>query len=887
MAASERVAALVIHGMRDPSSATSAAGVVFTSKDIPAAALPSPLSGYTVVPWLEQISGDSWTSDPRQVIGPGGEAEVILKDPDAVLGTLLLRNALTDSWDIQATRIEDDAATITVSGAPGALPTANQIVWIGREAVKIGGVSALALGNGSSTVSANLTGITRGACGSFAQLHRLDPLAYFAESDGSEARLQLDARPNFAANAFFCSLYLLALDQNGAPAGYLRRFGYLKATPTPLRGRFWKLQVSDLGELIAEHQLGDEARAVTLSHGVHILELGHSSRPIAPSPEDVVADVLGQGSIPEQSGVVFPTSAAIFLDRLEAERFFREPLHKAGLKTLDSTMCTDLFALFNAIRTSVDLLVEIEAGAKWLYKVSGFFFASVTRPGESTARTFVRLTLTIVDREKGKSFSLEEGFAKKAATPVPAGQSAPKVSLRYVLRSTPVEAFLRLMISDGAATGTTYDVLPGRVGLGLPPSFFNISTGAVSVLGVTIQTKKLAERNQLLTQKYHYHLQLAKEQALGDFLRGDLFLLHSLLPGPLSTGEWTLRPWVYPAPASPPEVVTPAGFVPEPGQRLELLRAIQLSSGFRLLTLAPEYVRTLRLVGARARGEEDSALPIRVWQPGNHIGLEALTTGALSTLIRAWVYVYGGEPIAHEIETSLDWLEDEGIEYCDFVSWSNDEILSYDGQGVSGSFLVFGISLDWGTKLVKLRIIEDTFNTLAGAITESVSAPTLRPVKVRPVAGSSTQVDILVESLGDSSFDASVDHDAIWDAVRDAESLIRITLPDLQNPTGTTERDGALESYAKIATIIPDARGSWLRLTFDSSWTRNGEYALTDLIKRTARLELPDRRASEANPQGVLIEPPAAALYNDGAGADLAKVSGALPYDRTLTLFSS
>jgi hypothetical protein len=879
MGASERVAGFVLHGLRNPEDSEDESPIVFTSRDLPAAALPAPLSGFTVVPWLASVSGWNWSSDPRRVIGSGGMASVLLEDPSAVLGTQLLRSAITSSWDIEATRLEPGATSIRVTGTPGALPTAGTVAWIENEAVKITAVNPRTLGATTSTASATLT-ISRGECGSWDVLHRLDPLDYDARSDGLEDRLLLDSRPGLGAYTFLCSLYLIRLDQYGGLKSYIRRWGYLQAVPTPRKGRTWELKVADIGDLLAEHQMGNEARQVTLSHAVQVLESvggaeagdeGRRFHGIGQGLFDLGVGIAdGQQPAPENPPPPVATSAALYLDRLEAERFFREPLHLAGAG-LSQAMVEDLAAeIVNGRSDGVTWYVELEAGGKWVYQLTAISYTTVPLPGVSLALgPFVRVGLSFIRGEPGMGYDPAQGWSSRPGAPLTAGQAAPKAALRLRLQKTPMQAFLALAISDGAATASAYDLLPCRIGAALPPEVFNVSSAAGSVLSIDVATKKLAERDQLLSRKFPYQLQISKPVKLGDFLRGDVFLLHSLLPGPLMSGAWCARPWIYPAPASPTAVVTPAEFIPEPGQRLPLLRALRLSSGFDMLTLEPQFVRDVKLAQSRERGAE-APLAIRSWLPGNQIGVSALTgSGALASLVTAWLQVYGGEPVAYEVEVSLDWVEDNGVEFLDFVTWSNDEVLSSSGRGVSGNFIIFGLAFDWKTGIALLRLIPDTFNVSQTTIAEGQIAPTLRPVAVTPV--SSLVVDVEVESLGDAAFDATTAHGGIWQELLDLEIPIHVTRPAEHNAEGALERDGWLESYPTITSITVGATTSTLRLTFPAAWERDG-FMVSDLVDvGDTFLSLPDRRDSAANAAGDLIEPPELQLVDGEAFAAVAR----------------
>jgi hypothetical protein len=879
---SQRVFALEIHGLRHPSTTTSGSPLLLSTGELYGVGTAvAALSSHTVLPCLsrESVSGYNWTSDPRQPIGPGGEVTVRMFDRGGLWGTQLIRNARAAYWDIETSRLAYNTTTLTFSSKLGAAPSNGQICWVEGEAIKIASAPSLV----SGTVATYTCNITRAQCGSRAALHRLDPLGYYAGDDGSQDRMTLDGRPNFLDYRFTGSLWLFRLDQFGAVLDYVMRYVYVAAPPQPLAGRQWEFRLRDIGDLLAEQPIGSEQRTVEISSRLSVQEVlrpGYSA------------------SAPGDEGLYVPKTAYAYLTRLEAERLLREPLHAVGTGMISASMVNALLAVMVA-SGDVSYYVDIEAAGRWLYRLQAISYVTETRPAESAETPFVRLALELVAREPGRGvFSQGEGgdyadgwTGNAPGVPLHYGErrdTPPKLCLRVVIDAPPVEALLYLCCSDGGASADAiYDLIIGRVGAGLSSSWFNLGSTVASPIDDGDQaTTALLERAQLCDEEYQYHLRLSDDQTLGAFLSADVCLLHSLLFGPLQSGLLTLRPWVRAQDASPVTLAATAVSQLEPGTKLGNVRALELQAGFKPLDLSPQYVRSVRSRDARmGRSGLGEVQVLRIWKQASRftLGDEAVASGSLSVLIRAWLEVYGGEPVVLEVETTLDWLQDNAVEYLSFVTYSNDDVLSDAGTGVSGTWILLGYSLDWQTGKVLARIVLDTFNegySDQPAVADNVSAPALIPTR-QPLPLGGTSYRIPVQPIADKGIDIADLAGGLFSDLVTAGGYIKVTCP-IQSIA--TEIEGYLDAYGTIDAIGYDAgtRTSYIDVTFDASWERGGHTLLGDILTPgEAVLSLTDYRPDGTHPQsGATIQPPAAQLYNGGAGLNITKVAGLSAFDK-------
>lgn len=883
----QRVFALEVHGLRHPTSTTDQSPVLLSTGELYGlASAVAELASHTVLPRLAlDPSGYNWTSDPRKPLTSGGDLTIRLNDQAGIWGTQLIRNSKTDFWDIEGSRLEPAATTLRFTAKVGAPPVNGQICWIEGEAIAIDSTPALV----SATSCTYTCDIVRGVCGSRDVLHRLDPAFYVG--NGKEDRMMLDSRPNFEAYTFTGSIWLFTLDQFGAVASYVRRYVYLDPRPRALPGRVWEFTVRDLAGLLEEWQPGSAERQVSLSHrlqrGVY-WQAGYTA--------------AGGGG----PGQDIPDTAFAYLTRLEAEKLFREPVHQTGHETLVQSEVTALFTRILTAPSAVRYAVEIEASGKWLYRITGVSYLSLRRLGDSTGTPFARLALQRLAHERdadiytpGEEF-LAPGWSKEAAFPLGydgSDPTPPKLTLRVILDCPPVEALLYLCCSDGASSSDPYDVLIGRVGPGLPSSWFNLGAASGTPATIDLGTTELLERAQLLDEPYSYHLPLGEERSLAEFLSADVCLLHGLLFGPLQTGLLTLRPWIRPQPVSISELRYRDVEEIEPGSTLARVRALELQAGLDWLTLEPRYTRVVRARDVKLRTAKDlgPVQKIRIWRQASAstLGVEALTAGNLANLVRAWLDLYGGEPVVYETTTTLDWLVDNAIEFGDFVTWSSEAPLSYLGTGISGTFLVFGYSIQWKTGKVSLRLVLDTFNEVFQDTVPPASswtAPSLRPTRQPQPTGTANQYTVPVASIADAGIDLTQAYDSLLNEIKAAGGYLRITRAVQGVTPSDTEREGYLEGYLSVDNLTHNAGTGEGLLTFtlDSAWERDG-FTIGDLlVAGESFISLSDRRPNGTSVAASDIEPASAQLYQSGAGTTpVVKVAGQQTFDKTRYLLGS
>jgi hypothetical protein len=872
MGVNDFVFAMEIHGLSNAPDPTSTAPILLSTGLLPglATAIPA-LSTYTVSPLLSpfDVSGYNWSSDPRRVVGSGGQCVVKLKDLAGLWGSKLVKTPKTQSWSLKDGSITAAATSIAINGTPGSLPTVNRIYWIEAEAVLVTVVTP------TSATGATLT-VTRARCGSRAVVHRLDPLNYYAGDDGSQDRMTLDSRPDFGSFIFTGVIYLFRLDQFGAVRDYIKRYVYLDGTPTPLKGRSWEIRLRDIGDLAAQLALGNKARQVTLSNRVFVSQFDFNGS-------------AGFGEI--------PLMGYLYLTRLEAELLLREPVHNPGSGNPVASLVDALDDRMKAFPDAVEYDIEIEASGKWLGRLTNLEYREFNEGARKKYYVRAQWQIAANGRVPGVgvgsvSAGFADGWTRTEGDPVGrlrAGEQAPKVTLRPALHTTPVNAFLTLCCSDGAhAGGDTYDWLIGRAGAGLPSSWFNLGAVAGTIVSIDPGTTELLQRNRLLTQQFFFPLPQNQERKLGDFLAGDLCLPHALLLGPLQNGLLTLRPWARLRPAGTPvTLITRSDAEVEPGSRLPVVAALSLSSGFNNLTLAPEFVRSVRTRAAQKGGDVQA---VRVWQPGNKITTSEIQSGSLTSLVSGFLNLYAGAPVVHEVPTSLQFLMDNDIEFLEFLTWSNIDVLSENGSGVTGVFYLLGYSIEWRTGRVMARVIYDSYNDNEVALVDGtgIKSPHMTTTKTIPKDATGLAHQVTVDIPGARGQDLATVLGATF-AAAIIGAKVRVTALAQAASVGadvTKERPGHLEAYATVTAITFDAgsKEAKIDLAFDATWQRGtAEFISRNvLVPGQSVVQLVDQRPSATNVQAVDIEPPAAQLHNAGAGLNFIKVAGPKSFDRTV-----
>ncbi len=869
---SQYVFAFSVEGLRHPTSTTNANPVLISTGVLPnlSSAVPE-LASYTVLPLIqpEDISGYNWSSDPRKVIGSGGACQVKFVDGGKLWGKQILRTSKTQRWDLSAPRVESNTVSIIVNGKTA--PTANTIYWLEEEAIKSGSVIQ------QTPTSWYVALATRGACGSRAKAHRIDPHYYYTGDNGKEDRLELDTRPSFANYTFLGSLWLFRLDQFGAVKDYIRRYCYIDEPPRPQKGQKWLWSFKDIGDLLGGYQPGNSVRTITLSKRLQ-LSAGH---------------------------------VYMYMTRYEAEMLFREPLHTPGNMVLDSNLVSDLSTRMFPSGSNLEYGLDLELSEKWVCSIEAISYIVPTQntSGYSAVALdpLLKVELRTIKTEIGASpmsdddgdgiFTYKDGWSDKVGIPIghqKPGEAAPKVTLRVTIQKPPVEAFLIYCCGNDGSDVSNYNSTIGRIGPGIPISYFNLGTAEANAMDVDPATEELLEQNQLhsspSTALYQFIFQLSDSRKLGDFLASDVVGIHALAMGPLQNGKLTLKSLAYVRTSTPPTLPTVLSEEVEPGKRLPKLSSLELASGFNELTLAPEFKRSIRTRGVKPRrGNEAESQTYRIWQPGNQLTDQLLQTGAASHLLRVFAEVYSGEPQAFEVLSSLDFLQDNAIEFLDAVTWSNTEILSDTGVGVSGEWWLFGYRFEWRTGKFWARIIEDTFNNNEITSTSNgYRSPVAVPTKVRPLAAGGLTIEIEVDFVGDKSANGTTAHGNSWKNVKDAGGYIKITRPKHHGTTAPqTEAPGWVDAYGQLTDIRYDngAQRTTLVVSFNAAWERDGNTIVGSLVTPgESYISHADKRPASSNPQNIDIEPPAANL---AGGSNLTKVAGPQAFDRSRHLFGS
>lgn len=845
-----------IEGLRNPLNPNDGNRVLFVHGDITALTLPAGLAASTVLGLLENNDpGENWSGDLRKPLGSGGAQSLRLFDTeDGALGRLLQFDPTEDTWDIEVPVLSATALVLRVSGSrAGVTAPPLGFYWIEEECVRITNVATVPMGGGTSALSYQIT-ISRGQCGSRAVVHQISTAAYAPGDDGREERLTLWQRPYFGAFRFRATLYLLNSPFATSPAEIVEaRHFFVDEEPLPGIPSY-EVKLRDVAEAIEQHtfQIGTEARCflrlLVLSEG--------TERTTAP----------GQGGSTITTVRKLPSECVLYLDRLRAAQLFGSPLSNPTQSGFSSVLVLDLN---NRLRKSpqISYLVKLKTRKhEWLFAVGRVRLASF---GSSNPLVVLEVALSLVDYPKGQSLddepdtpedttadqTIHDSYPNTTFTtrspifgafPIPVREEVPTLELWYSLRCSPIDAYLYLTTSNGAFGADPYDALIGR-GLGIPSDWQSRGTAPLSPLSVRWDTLDLLELRALLNEEYTYYVKSGDK--LGDFLV-NLCTLHTLMHGPRNSGPLTLVRWARPLEGETPIEIDPDISQPvSPGERLTPLRAFLLYSGIKLLTLEPEFVRSVTLGGVAYR-ESGAPLPVRVWQPGNQLTDEKLQQGAIGHLLRAFFSTMGGAPVRLSIPSSV---LAQNFEIGSFVLVTNDRLPTPQGRGLVGvRHIVVGADLNYRTGIKTYRLLRDYYNDLpqsVGFIAPSLSASP-------PIVRDPTLFEIPLSSLGDSSFDPSGDHFGIWNSLQGVGGFVHVVNPSVHNPTNQNEVEGWAECYGRVTQVIPDSGTGQGRLVVevDPAWTRGG-VTPEQLLTRGAFLSLVDRRPEDSNPQSALIEP--------------------------------
>jgi hypothetical protein len=282
-----------------------------------------------------------------------------MDDDTGSLGKLFLTDDDAQFWLLQNSEIL--AADVNMSLKGWAEPP-QQVYYIGNEAVFLEAVLV------SNAQTWNIE-VTRGYYGSLTQARTLAPRDYSPGEDGSGDAVLVTKKPNWD-NGFYCGLYLFILDQDGNYVSHILRRGIVVGEPTPKDRPYYDIQVKMLEDHAADHQIGEESRAVSLSKKIVVEE----------------ADINSDQS--------FPVHASLRLTRAEAETFFNFALHEPGSNVMTQARVLELKDRLYQDPDIIPQLV-IDEGDTWVFSIDDLtlFTQANAQNGAYIQSLKVKLTL--------------------------------------------------------------------------------------------------------------------------------------------------------------------------------------------------------------------------------------------------------------------------------------------------------------------------------------------------------------------------------------------------------------------------------------------------------------------------------------------------------------
>jgi hypothetical protein len=365
-----------MYGVGDPfnniAGSESPALVLYTNGELPPTGLPAELTVLGVPPVVRPIvsglPGINFGASPRTPVGSGGTTNIRLMDDDTgSLGKLFLTDDNAEFWLLQEDKLSAAETILTVKGNNS---PPQQVYYIGNEAI------FQEIINVSNTQTWEME-VTRGYYGSIAQVRTLAPRDYSPGETGAGDAVLITKKPNWD-NGFYCGLYLFILDENGAYVRHILRRGVVIGEPTPKERPYYDISVKMLEDVLADHQIGEESRAVSLSRKIVVDE----------------ADIGSDGG--------FPLQATLRLTREEAETFFNECLHDPGTTVIVPALVTDLKArLFQD--PDIHPQIVIEDGDTWIFDLIDIRLLTYGSNVNSNYIQYISIKLSLVTNSDGAS----------------------------------------------------------------------------------------------------------------------------------------------------------------------------------------------------------------------------------------------------------------------------------------------------------------------------------------------------------------------------------------------------------------------------------------------------------------------------------------------------
>ena len=433
----------------------------------------------------------------------------------------------------------------------------------------------------------------------------------------------------------------------------------------------------------------------------------------------------------------------------------------------------------------------------------------------------------------------------------------PKARLRYTLNKSTVDAFLTLAISrDGAdASGSGYDVLVGGVGAGFPESFFNIGSPAGSAIGILGNTKILKEIAQILNPPQRYPFDLATSIGLKDFLANEL-LASQLMLGPLQNGKLTLKSWIHEQASAVTlnpingKVVTPV--------RLPTLKRLNMTFGYNLIDLSPQFARAFRWLGV-SNVKGDQSQDIRLYIDGVTQSDTLASSPYMEKLIRVYYKMFGGAPFVYPVSVSMEDYILADLEFGDAVNWSDPNVVTPSGIGISGDFFIVGVDLQYEGGQVNLLLLENKLTSTAQGQQTGYIAPAFRVDRVIDIDNTDLFIDISI--IGQvTAIDPDGDFDGLLGSIIDGNGWLQIDNFD-HNPSGALEQTGSILAHAQLITdgsvrFTTVGNKTRLKVRVPAAYHRGAITRASDLfLPGETTLTLPVLQTAEQNINSTLIEP--------------------------------
>jgi hypothetical protein len=871
--------ALLIKGLPNPTNTTSAAPVLFTNAVIDSSTLPSPIpSGVVVLPWLDtspgSVSGISISSDIRDPAKGAGPITIRLIDVDGALAALFANDPgfeSTSFWDCATARFDASATTLKVSGISAI--AAPSIVYLEQEALHV--TSAVL----SGAMSWDLT-VTRGACGSVARVHRLNPASYAPADSGLSDTMSVSSRPQFESFTFDAELYLLQVSNGEVLQVVYMRSGFVDGRPTPTNDARFEISMGEITALAADHEIGQGREEVTISHCAQVIS--QSGAPLNYiSPVLFVAPYL-----------------RLWLTRYEAEMLFGEPLHQPNNDYADAALVSTLNSTLQQ-DSLVRYLLKVKIGGyEYIYRVQSI--ETITSQTSLASDIFVTIRCANEFSQPNASikdspyisfdtslspsprYGLNSGYSRAPADMLGEVEEKITAELRVGIRDTICKTALRLLHSDDGSltTDPVFDVIPGRFGAGFFTSEVNQGTTPANPYTVSETTTALLELDALLPQPFDFVI--TSKETLQDWL-GNICRLHTLLFGALpSNGKLALRLWFsFAQSVSPPTLNPILGDTPSV-ERLEPLSTISIDMGYNPLDLKPSLPPfVIRSKGAGSK--QGAALQkIRMWiKTTNPNFAQFVISQTVWKLSQAFFRNLQGQP---EYILATTFLPGAVRTFGDLVLYSDSTALTPTptGYGISGEFIVSGIDINLEDGRQRLRLLPNL--TTRTSHSAGYIAPSLVVISTIVSGPSSGKYSVVctVDSVAEPTFDITTDHFLIWQDLASASGRVRILNLEQANPMGPLEKQGYLEASAVVTTIANVAGVNKIEVEIDEDWLRSGAYTINDIIKAGSYIVLTDRRFAVSNVENVEIAPIAEQYFDVGNGDDFLKFapdSSSPPFD--------